>query len=133
MGMTIFDKTMDALAKNMELAYRRHTVLATNVANAETPNYRAREFDFNGELQKALSKDDSPVMKTNPLHMDVGEPGRSHVIYDNAGTVGADGNNVDMDVEMGKLTSNSGRYDSAVTMLQLKLQMLQLASRSRGG
>ena len=58
--MKLFDKTFDVLEKSMDLHFKRHSVLASNVANSETPGYKAREIDFAGELERALgeSKED---------------------------------------------------------------------------
>jgi len=133
MELKIFDKTFGALERRMDLALKRHTVLSSNVANAETPNYRAREVDFAGALKQALGANSSdPLEKTNPKHMSVGGSGQEFITFDNTGAVGADGNNVDLDITMGKLSRNSATYEHSVSLLQMKLRLLRMAARGRG-
>lgn len=132
--MNVFDKTMSVLERQMDLRFKRHVVLSGNVANNETPNYRAREVDFAGELQRVIHGDTGKLEKTNAKHMEVSGPKKgSHVIYDNSGAVGANGNNVDLDIAMGKLSSNARAYTGAASLLQMKLRIFRLISSSRGG
>ena len=131
--MDLFDKNFYAIQKKMDLHFKRHMILSGNVANNETPNYRTRELDFAGELQKALGTRQEPLNKTHPGHMDLVSQQRSRVVVDNKTPVGADGNNVDLDIAMGKLSSNARGYTGAGTLLQMKLRMLRMAARGRGG
>ena len=131
--MKLFDDTFNVLNKAMDLRFKRHEVLASNVANSETPNYRARELDFAGELERASNATTGPLLKTNPKHLDVGGSNGSHIIFDDTGAVGADGNNVDLDISTAKLSSNSSAYDSASNYLSIKFRMLRNAARGRGG
>jgi flagellar basal-body rod protein FlgB len=133
MEIKLFDKTFEAIHKALDVSYKRHGVLSSNIANADTPNYRARELNFAGEIEKALGETKSPVKLTNPRHMDLGDSGQSHIMFDNTGAVKADGNNVDLDIAMGKLGANSRKYENAVTMLQMKLRILRMAAQGRGG
>ena len=65
----LFDTPCDVLQLSMELHLKRHAVLTSNIANNETPNYRARELDFSGELKRALGTETSTLQKTNPQHL----------------------------------------------------------------
>ena len=131
--MKIFDKTYDVLERKLDLYARRHEVLAGNVANNETPNFRARELNFAGELEKALSGSEGVLKRTDAQHLDVSGSEGAHVVFDNSGAVGADGNNVDLDISMGKLMANSRTYGETVDILSSKLQILKLVLGSRGG
>lgn len=131
--MKLFDKTCDVIEKSMDLRFRRHMVLSSNVANSETPNYQARELDFSGELDKALGRGSEPVVKTNPLHMDLASGSGSHTVLDTSGAMGADGNNVDLDIAMGKIAENSRAYSNATTWLGVQLRLLKTAARGRVG
>jgi flagellar basal-body rod protein FlgB len=131
--MELFDKTFNAIEKSLDLRFKRHVVLSSNTANSETPNYKAREIDFAGELEKALGRDEQVLTKTNPQHMDLHGQEGAHIVYDNSTPVGADGNNVDMDINMGKLAANSRSYSNAVDLLNVKLQILRMAARGTGG
>lgn len=131
--MELFDKTFRAVEKKLDLHFKRHMVLASNSANSETPNYKARELDFAGELDRAMGRDAKDLAMTSPKHMDLSGTEGAHVVLDNSAAVGADGNNVDIDLNMGKLSANSRAYTNAVELLNVKLQMLRMAARGNGG
>lgn len=131
--MKIYDTTFDLLQRAMDVRIKRHAVLSSNVANSETPNYKARELDFAGELNKVLTQKTENVEKTNTMHMDLDENSSSHVILDNSGAVGADGNNVDLDISMGKLGENVRAYSNAATWLGVQLRLLKNVTKGRVG
>ncbi len=131
--MKLFDKTFDAIEKKLDLTLQRHSVLSSNVANADTPNYTARELNFAGELRKALGDAPENVTKTHPQHMDISSSTGSHIVLDHSGARGADGNNVDLDIAMGKLSSNAAKYRGAAELLSMKVRILRMAARGRGG
>lgn len=130
--MKLFDRTINGLEKSMDLAFRRHVLLSSNAANSETPKFRARDLDFAGELQKAMGDDPQTLTKTNPLHMDVSDVSSAHTVADNSGAVGADGNNVDLDVQMGKISANARNYQQSVSMLTSELRLLRAAIKTGG-
>jgi len=125
----LFDRTSQGLQKSMDLAWKRNEAIASNVANAETPGYRAVDVDFAGELEKAFERDTSPVTRTNPKHLDVGEAGNSHLVADLSGATKADGNNVDIDIQMGQLDFNRNVYVRGADLLRRKLRFLSTAIR----
>lgn len=116
----------------MDLHFKRHAVLSGNVANSETPNYQAREVNFADELERMIGRKQDEVAKTDPRHMDISSAEGAHVQLDNSGAVGADGNNVDLDLMMAKLSDNSRGYQNAVNLLGLELRLLKNAARGRG-
>ncbi|HMO16758.1 MAG TPA: flagellar basal body rod protein FlgB [Oligoflexia bacterium] len=132
--MKLFDSTFSAIEKKLDLTLRRHTVLSGNVANNETPNYKARDVSFASEVAKALGSEKKEMLITNSRHMDVSSLSGSHIYIDNSMSVGADGNNVDLDIQMGKLSDNSRQYSGALNLLTVKLKMLKSAATGgRGG
>lgn len=131
--MKLFDNSFVALEKSLDLRFRRHSALASNIANAETPNYKARELDFAGELERAIGRDNEGLIKTNPSHMDLSSSEGAHIVYDNSMPVGADGNNVDLDISMNRLADNSRGYMSAVSLLTVKLRLLRSVARGSSG
>ena len=58
---SLFDTTTRALEKSLDLYLTRHNVIADNIANAETPGYKARRVDFENELKSAVAAEDSGV------------------------------------------------------------------------
>jgi len=131
--MKLFDANFDVIRKAMDLRIKRHALLSSNVANSETPNFRARELDFSGELEKVLGQSKDGLAQTNSRHMDITANGQAHVVYDRVGAVGADGNNVDLDLQMGRLSENSRSYQNAVNLIGVQLRLLKTAARGRSG
>ena len=133
--MKIFnDKSFLMMEKALDLHMKRHTVLTSNVANSETPGYRAREVNFAGELEKIVNGEKSQELtKTNARHIDIASDESSHIVFDNSGAVGADGNNVDLDISMGKISNNAQGYNHAVSLLTMKLRLLRDLATGRGG
>ena len=124
--MKVFDQTLNGLEKAMDLRFKRHALLSSNIANSETPGYRARELDFSGQLEKALvANPTSEVAMTNPGHMDIASLSSEHIIFDNDGATGSDGNNVDLDISMGKISANARDYESAAGLVTQKFRFMK--------
>ena len=131
--MDLFDKTFSAIERKMDLHVKRHTILASDVANSETPKFIARELDFAGELKAALGTKEEPVAKTNPMHLDIASSEGAHTVLDYTGPMGADGNNVDLDITMGKLSANGTEYSKSADLFQAKMRLLRIVIQGRGG
>lgn len=131
--MKLFDSTFQAIEKKLDVTLRRHTVLSGNIANNETPNYVARDVDFANEVEKIMGSHQEEMKKTNPLHLDTARLSGAHIYHDHSMPVGADGNNVDLDIQMGKLSANSREYSGALNLLTVKLRMLKAAASGRAG
>lgn len=123
----IFDKTSELLSKSLDLSWKRNQAIASNIANAETPQYRAVDLHFGDELEKVIGENNTDLTRTNEKHLDIGKTGDSHFIPDYSGVTKPDGNNVDIDVQMGRLSYNSNRYSAYSNYLGKKLQMLKRA------
>jgi flagellar basal-body rod protein FlgB len=126
----IFAEGTPGLEKMLDLSWRRNQVIASNVANAETPGYRASDLNFAGELKRAFGEAAGQgVSQTHAKHLDLAASGKAFIQPDLTGQTKADGNNVDIDIQMGQLSFNSGRYSSATRYLRKKLGMLKMAIR----
>ena len=97
----------------------RQELLASNIANADTPNYKAKDIDFASALQEALggSTASLPMTRTSLLHL--GSPNGENVmgapvLYRIPNQPGADGNTVDMDIERAQFADNALRYEAGV-------------------
>jgi flagellar basal-body rod protein FlgB len=113
----------------MDLTWKRNDALAANIANAETPQYRAVEVTFGKELDRAFGDTNEAVFRTNQEHLDVGKNQSSRYIDDNSGITKPDGNNVDIDLQMGRLAANSGDYASAARLIKRQIGMIRTAIR----
>lgn len=127
----LFDNTTNLLAKVMALRARKAEVISENIANIDTPGYKARHVTFKDQLQDALGKsDDLPLLKTNKAHL----PGSRSISdvepmieMEGSPLAGFDQNTVDLDHEMAALAENSLNYNAAVQMLHKKLNILKNA------
>lgn len=136
--MTLIDKffnqQLGGLTRAMDLSQRRNEVIASNIANADTPGFKAGDLDFSGELKKAFGEGgDKNLLRTNSKHLGLSSTdGSAHIVEDHSGAMKADGNNVDIDVQMGQLAQNAGRYTSAATLIRKQLGLIKLAIREGG-
>jgi flagellar basal-body rod protein FlgB len=126
----IFDSSMQGLHKNMDMTMKRSEALLSNIANAETPGYRAVDVNFGSELDKAFERQSGALIKTNDKHMNIGaNTGVAHIVADNTGTMRKDGNNVDIDLQMAKMAKNKGSFNGSAAMIRKKLHMIRQAIR----
>lgn len=128
----IFDRTFGGLHRAMDLSWRRNEAITSNIANAETPQYRATDLHFAGELDRAFGMSTDSIAKTHTGHIDLQENGAAHLIPDLSGATKPDGNNVDIDIQMGQLAYNSGEYSNAAEFYRKKLAFLKFAIREGG-
>lgn len=130
--MSMFDKTTKALEKSMDFMLTRQNVTSANIANAETPGYKAKKVDFENALTSALKPNGAGAMKASDgKHFPVGH---SHLnslkaqVYDNPDVaMNNDGNTVDMEKEMATLNETSIRYKAATQLINKKLGKLKYA------
>ncbi len=129
----LFDKTTNALASSLAMRQLRHNVTSSNIANAETPGYKAKKMDFEGALQRALDLDGVNGLTTSsPEHFAVGGVSVSKTrpdIYDDPeGAVNNDGNTVDIEKEMSALSENAVLYKTALQLINKKMAALKYAA-----
>lgn len=130
--MNVNDKTLKALAASLNFRQMRQEIISSNIANADTPGYKAKRVDFEKALARALDVDGQMQMKNqDEEHFDVGNGGFTNLepeIYeDSNGVVSQDGNTVDREQEMAKMVENKILYDAAVQLLNKKLGMMKYA------
>ncbi len=126
----MFDRTVGGLNKAMDLSWRRNQVVTANIANAETPKYRAAELQFGQELEKAFStKGDQMLVKTDSKHLELSNESAAKISIDYSGITKADGNNVDIDHQMASLAQNSSDYASAAQLMRHKISLAKTAIR----
>lgn len=128
--MDIEDKTLKALATSLKFRQMRQELISSNIANAETPGYKAKRIDFEDALARALDVDGNLSMQVNDSkHYDVGSGGFANLepkIYDDPnGVVSENGNTVNRDDEMAKMAENKILYDATVQLLNKKLGMMK--------
>lgn len=111
----------------------RQELIAANIANADTPNYKARDIDFKSAIQSAnagMNREAFNVAKTSLQHLNGtplqgpsnGAPGEALFRPIIQGSV--DGNTVDMDVERNQFVDNAIRYEASLTMINGQLKKM---------
>jgi flagellar basal-body rod protein FlgB len=115
----------------MNLRANRQQVLAGNIANADTPNYKARDFDFTAALRNAVGdrrQGGLALAGTAAGHLQGSvEAAPPRLIYRQATQPSADGNTVDMDVERAQFAENAVHYEAGVTFLTAQIRTLLAA------
>ena len=117
------------LARALEAASLRQEAIAQNLANVDTPGYKALEVSFEDQLRTALTRTDSlPMRVTRPKHLT--GPATSDAVRPalirRTGTVSrADGNNVDPEAEMAALAENQLTYSALTRLVSEKYSLLK--------
>jgi len=107
---------------------QRLGVLATNIANADTPNYKARDIDF-GEVLAHTGEGSLPMRVTQAAHITIsdGELPAGDLKYRNPYQASLDGTTVEMPVEQAAFADNNVRYQASLTFINLNIAQMQLA------
>ena len=113
-----------AAAAGMLSSFNRQETINNNLANVNTPGYRAREADFEQTLDGKLG---DPLTLTNPRHLASAEPS-GPASHEAAGLAARlDGNNVQIDRELLSMTQAAGEFARAQTALAAKFRLVRYA------
>ena len=132
--MTIFDRTMQLINRTLDLRQARQRVIASNIANEETPSYRATELNFQDSLQAAQrGRGFVTLAVTQGRH--IGPRGNAvQQVMGKLGPVPAgdlplDANSVNIELEMAKMSDNAMQYSSAASIMAIRFRQLMGAIR----
>lgn len=124
----------DALRFNqtaLTLRAARQELIASNIANADTPNYKAKDIDFASALQGALggASPKLAMAATAGNHLSGGNTGvlGAPVMYRSVTQPSADGNTVDMDIERAQFADNALRYEASVKFISEDIKLVLTA------
>ena len=119
------DKAFGLPALALKLRAERTQFLASNIANADTPNYKARDLDFNDALRRARSGSRT-LRTTDARHIEPQDPGvgKSTVKYHVPANPSLDGNTVELDREQARFAQNTLEYQAALQFLGGRIQNL---------
>lgn len=116
----------------LNLLNKRQDILASNIANADTPGYQARDIDFASQLKEVIAKGESThaslnLSMTSGNHIPASAPAidNSQLLYRIPDQPSIDGNTVDMDRERVSFVDNNVKYQTSLTVLgsQIKNMM----------
>lgn len=131
------DKELNFHHQALSLRAARQELLSSNVANADTPNFKAKDIDFASVLSEKLSPTTRPntvnLNTTSPSHINPATQGifGDSVLYRVPLQPSADGNTVDMDAERTRFADNAIKYDASITFITNEFRNLTLAMQER--
>jgi flagellar basal-body rod protein FlgB len=136
MNRTLFDRTVGILSRTLDYRVRKQRVIASNIANIDTPGFRPKKLKFDDELRKAVEDTQVHLKKTDRKHFPgLGEPGMegpsSFAVEKEPRSTGSD-SSLDIDREMAKMAKNNLLYEATVKMLSKKFDLLRAAIEGRG-
>ena len=124
--MNEIKQNLKMLGSALSLRARRNEVLASNIANAATPNYKARDIDFETEIKKYQKQ--GPIQSTHDQHISIKKPiSPGKVQFRKNVNPSLDGNTVELAVEQLQFAENSMRYQSTLSFLSGKINTLMSA------
>ncbi len=108
------NNSINILEKMLDVAAFRHRILASNIANADTPGYKARDISFQGELDQAIASSGPGSVR--------GE--HDFKVFEVITTMpNRDGNTVNLNIEMAKLAENTLIYNTATSLLAKNIRI----------
>ncbi len=129
-----FEKAFGIHPQSLQVRAKNAEVIAANIANADTPGYKAQGMDFKSALAQAASKQQAGMTRTNEKHFDVRTEINNEVSYrvPNQPDTG-DGNTVDVQVERNLYLENSMHYQASIQFLNSKIKGLKQAISGGNG
>ena len=117
---------LDKQAQGLYFHAQRAELLAANIANAETPGYRARDVDFRSALRTAS---EGRLVQSHNRHMSANNDFNTQVFHRKPNKSSLNGNTVDMAVEQTAYAENALRYQVNLRFLDGQIKGLMLALR----
>jgi len=127
----IFSETFSVLERALDLRSLKHNLIVSNIANLDTPNYKAFDLVIEEEFDKVMgSEKHIGLKKTHPRHIAAVRELPLHTVEPEASAISrfcsrGDGNSVDIDRAMADLTENSLMYNALAQILSKKFQGLK--------
>ncbi|WP_150051160.1 flagellar basal body rod protein FlgB [Methylomonas rhizoryzae] len=124
-----FNNALGIHPQALSLREQRGEILAANLANADTPDYKARDLDFSSVLQQTLQSEPR-INKTNVGHMEASNSVLgADLLYRNPHQASLDGNTVEAHVEQAKYAENAVQYQASLRFINNKFAGLMSAIR----
>jgi flagellar basal-body rod protein FlgB len=124
--MNAIDNFFKPDATALSLRQKRVEILGSNIANAATPHFKARDIDFSSAYKSALN--DGQLATTDARHIDVGgNADTTEVQYRVPVSPSLDGNTVELHVEQVQFAENATNYEATLQFLNSRIQTLKSA------
>ena len=131
MWNTIF-KPIDVIQKGLSAAWTRNAVIRNNIANIETPGFKASYVDFESQFKSAMERGGFVGTRTHPGHREIGtstslDNFRPIIRQSRDLSLRADGNNVDIESENVRMAQNSIFYNTLMEKMNSEIRRLRMA------
>jgi len=124
-AMNFIEKSLDVHARALDVRSRRMEVLARNIANADTPHFKAQDIDFRSVLSGAKKE---PMVATQKGHLDTAAPSASTgVLYRIPFNVAFDGNTVELNIEQAQYGKAAADYQATLQFLEQRVSSIRKA------
>lgn len=128
---TLFDRQIQFHQTALNLQAHRQQLIASNIANADTPHYKARDIDFKSALGQAMSGRGAGALNlstSSARHLAAPpDPAPAGTLYRTEMQSSIDGNTVNLDVERAQFAENAVQYEASITFINGTLKTLQTA------
>jgi len=124
-------KPIDLLQRGLSASWTRNAVIRNNIANVETPNFKASDVEFETLMERAATDTGFRGAMTHPGHRQIGAAGLDSIqpliLKRQDLSMRMDGNNVDIESENVKLAQNSLYYNTLIEKMNSELRRLRAA------
>lgn len=132
-----FGKNIDILKRSMDVSLLRREVIADNIANSDTPDFKRSMINFESQLKRALDSENIkpfPTLMTDERHMTFERPMDYREVqpkkyWDYLSTAKNNGNNVDIEVETMNMLQNQLLYQTMSTVVQNQFSKVNIVLR----
>jgi len=136
--MANIQQDLSVFSQALNLRSQRHQALASNIANADTPGFKARDFNFETAMQNAMAGRAETggvgLARTSAGHMAGSGGGGMALLQFRKETQSAvDGNTVDMDVERAQIAENALQYQIVSQLISEKFKGIRSALAGNNG
>lgn len=125
--MNMIDRVFGVSPQALSIRSQRFELISANLANADTPGYKARDIEFGDALARAR-EEGAGHTRTHPMHFDIGDAGHD-VLYRLPFQSSLDGNTVETQQEHAAFMDNAIRYQASLNFLDRRVKGLRLALR----
>lgn len=124
----VFDY-VNVMGKAADAAWQRNEIIANNIANVDTPNYKRQDINFEAQLRRALGE--SRYETVDAKVADITSSELEPRVYTDAANFSyrVDGNNVDIDTENVELASNQIKYNGLITSINHEFSNLKMVMK----
>ncbi len=123
-SVNLFDRVVSLMEDRLNINSKRQELLASNIANLDTPGYVAKDLSFEKALQEAM-KPRIQLVKTDNKHITIPNPEQVVRKISSEPDIEKTGP-VDLETEMAKLARNNLEYQFIITMLNKKFALLKM-------